>query len=200
MMTNITLISTIYALNPVIVCVTRLSPSKIILLTEEEVDDKKKQSEETLELTFGSVLKIEKKVTSLYDPVRVAQDVVDLIEEEHANGNKVMINVSGGRKPQAFGTLFGAYARSDMVSRIVYVTEEDNSIIDFPILGFNISDTKKKILDNIRSGITSVSEISKIIDISKGMAYNHLRELKAMGYITGEDGYTITDAGRIAVI
>ena len=199
-MPDITLISTIYALDPVIVCVTRLSPSKIILLTEEDVDDKKRQSEDTLELTFGKVLKMEKKVTSLYDPVRVAQDVVDLIEEEHANGNKVMINVSGGRKPQAFGALFGAYARSDMVNRIVYVTEEDNSIIDFPILGFNISHTKKKILENIRSGITSVNEIGKSVDISKGMAYNHLRELKAMGYITDEDGYTITDAGMIAVI
>lgn len=164
------------------------------------MDDKKRSSEDTLELTFGKVLKMEKKVTSLYDTVRVAQDVVNIIEEEHASGNKILINVSGGRKPQAFGALFGAYARSDMVDRIVYVTEEDNSIIDFPILGFNISDTKKKILENIQSGITSVSEISKSVDISKGMAYNHLRELKAMGYISGEDGYTITDAGRIAVI
>ncbi len=199
-MSDITLISTIYTLEPVIVCITRLSPSKIILLTEEDVDDKKRSSEDTLELTFGKVLKMEKKVTSLYDTVRVAQDVVNIIEEEHASGNKILINVSGGRKPQAFGALFGAYARSDMVDRIVYVTEEDNSIIDFPILGFNISDTKKKILENIQSGITSVSEISKSVDISKGMAYNHLRELKAMGYISGEDGYTITDAGRIAVI
>ncbi|MGP8328927.1 MAG: CRISPR-associated CARF protein Csa3 [Methanosarcinaceae archaeon] len=199
-MSDLTLISTIYTLEPVIVCVTRLSPSKIILLTEENVNNKKRQSEDTLELTFGKILKVEKKVTSLYDPVRVAQDVVILIEEEHAAGNKIMINVSGGRKPQAFGALFGAYARSDMVDRIVYVTEEDNSIIDFPILGFNISNTKKKILGNIQSGITSVIEIGKSVGISRGMVYNHLRELKAMGYITGEDGYVITDAGRIAVI
>ena len=199
-MSDLTLISTIYTLEPVIVCVTRLSPSKIILLTEDDVNDKKRQSEDTLELTFGKILKVEKKVTSLYDPVYVAQDVVNLIEEEYAAGNKVMINVSGGRKPQAFGALFGAYARSDMVDRIVYVTEEDNSIIDFPILGFNISNTKKRILENIQSGITSVNEIGKSVDISRGMVYNHLRELKAMGYITGEDGHVITDAGRIAVI
>ncbi len=33
------------------------------------------------------------------------------------------------------------------------------------------------------------------------MTYNHLRELKAMGYIAdGENGYVITDAGRIASI
>ena len=111
-----------------------------------------------------------------------------------------MINVSGGRKPQAFGALFGAYTRSDMVKRIVYVTEEDNFIIDFPILSFNISDTKKIILEHIKSGVRSVQDIARGVGISKGMAYNHLRELKAMGYITGEDGYSITDAGKIAVI
>lgn len=199
-MTNLTLISTIYSLEPVIVCVTRLSPSKLILLTEEGTDEKKLRSEQTLEDTFGKVIEIVKKNTSLYDTVRVAQDVATLIEEEHARGNHIMINVSGGRKPQAFGALFGAYTRSDMVKRIVYVTEEDNFIIDFPILSFNISDTKKIILEQIKSGVSSIQDIAIKVGISKGMAYNHLRELKAMGYITGDDGYIITDAGKIAVI
>jgi len=199
-MTNLTLISTIYTLEPVIVCVTRLSPSKLILLTEEGTVEKKLRSEQTIEDTFGKIIDIQKKNTSLYDPVQVAQDVANLIEEEHAQGNHVMINVSGGRKPQAFGALFGAYTRSDMVKRIVYVTEEDNFIIDFPILSFNISDTKKIILEHIKSGVSSVQDIARGAGISKGMAYNHLRELKAIGYITGEDGYSITDAGKIAVI
>jgi len=199
-MTNLTLISTIFTLEPVIVCVTRLSPSKLILLTEEGTVEKKLRSEQTIEDTFGKIIKIQKKNTSLYDPVRVAQDVAKLIEEEHSPGNHVMINVSGGRKPQAFGALFGAYTRSDMVKRIVYVTEEDNFIIDFPILSFNISNTKKIILEHIESGTSSVQDIAIGVGISKGMAYNHLRELKAMGYITGGDGYQITDAGKIAVI
>jgi len=199
-MANLTLISTIYTLEPVIVCVTRLSPSKLILLTEEGTVEKKLRSEQTIEDTFGKIIEIQKKNTSLYDPVQVAQDVANLIEEEHSQGNHVMINVSGGRKPQAFGALFGAYTRSDMVKRIVYVTEEDNFIIDFPILSFNISDTKKIILEHIKSGVNSVQDIARDADISKGMAYNHLRELKAMGYIKSDDGYSITDAGKIAVI
>jgi len=199
-MANLTLISTIYTLEPVIVCVTRLSPSKLILLTEEGAVEKKLQAEQNIEATFGRIIEIRKKNTSLYDPVQVAQDVANLIEEEHAQGYYVMINVSGGRKPQAFGALFGAYTRSDMVKRIVYVTEEDNFIIDFPILSFNISDTKKIILEHIKSGVSSVQDIAIRVGISKGMAYNHLRELKAMGYIKGEDGYIITDAGKIAVI
>jgi len=199
-MTDHTLITTLYTLEPVLICVTRLSPSKIIILTEEDTAEKKAQAEQILEATFGKVIEIKKAVTSLYDPVRVAQDVAALIEKEHAQGRKVLINVSGGRKPQAFGALFGAYARSDMVARIVYVTEEDNFIIDFPVLSFNISPTKKMILELVQNGTVAVESIAMSVGISKGMAYNHLRELKSMGYITDGDGYKITDSGRLAVI
>jgi CRISPR-associated protein Csa3 len=199
-MTDFTLITTLYTLEPVLICVTRLSPSKIIILTEEDTAEKKMQAEQLLEATFGKVIEIGKAITSLYDPVKVARDVATLIETEHALGRKVLINVSGGRKPQAFGALFGAYARSDMVARIVYVTEEDNFIIDFPVLSFNISPTKKMILEIIQNGTVAVESIAVKVGISKGMAYNHLRELKSMGYINDEDGYMITDSGRLAVI
>jgi aspartokinase len=42
----------------------------------------------------------------VYDTVRVAKDVAELIEKEHDKGNQVIVNVSGGRKPQASGALF----------------------------------------------------------------------------------------------
>ncbi|MCQ6962896.1 CRISPR-associated CARF protein Csa3 [Methanolobus chelungpuianus] len=199
-MPNLTLITTLYTLDPVLVCITRLSPSKVIIITEDGAVDKKVQAENILEATFGKVIEIKKLITSLYDPVRIAQDVADAIEKEHDRGNQVILNVSGGRKPQAFGTLFGAYARSDMVKRIVYVTEEDNFMLEFPILSFNISPTKKAILEHIRLGEKAVTAIAAKVGISRGMAYNHIRELKDMGYISDEDGFSITDSGRLAVI
>nr|WP_321497761.1 CRISPR-associated CARF protein Csa3 [uncultured Methanolobus sp.] len=199
-MPDLTLITTLYTLDPVLVCITRLSPSKVIVITEDEAVDKKAQAEQMLETTFGKVIEIQKLITSLYDPVMVAQDVADVIEQEHDRGNQVILNVSGGRKPQAFGSLFGAYARSEMVKKVVYVKEEDNAMIEFPILGFNISPTKKAILEHIKQGEKAVSKIAVKVDISRGMAYNHIRELKEMGYISDEDGFNITDSGRLAVI
>jgi CRISPR-associated protein Csa3 len=169
-------------------------------LTEENAVDRKVQAENTLEATFGKVIEIKKAITSLYDPVRVAKDVVDIIEKEHALGRGVLINVSGGRKPQAFGALYGAFARSDMVKKVVYVTEEDNFMIEFPILSFNLSPTKKLILEMIQNGTVAVENIAATVGISKGMTYNHLRELKTMGYITDDGGYSLTDSGRLAVI
>jgi len=199
-MSNLTLITTLYTLEPVIVCVTRLSPSTLIILTEEGAVDKKVQAEKMLEATFGKFIEVKKLITSLYDTVQVAQDVASAIEEEHGRGNQVMINVSGGRKPQAFGALFGAYARSDMVKRVVYVTEEDNFMIDFPILSFNLSPTKKAILEHIRQGEKAVTSIAVKVGISRGMAYNHIRELKDMGYVSDDEGFSITDSGKLAVI
>ncbi|MDD2339194.1 MAG: CRISPR-associated CARF protein Csa3 [Methanosarcina sp.] len=108
--------------------------------------------------TFKSALEFEKKYTAVYDTVRVAKEVAEIIEDEHARGNKVVVNVSGGRKPQVFGALFGAYARNDMVQRIVYVTEEDNFMIDFPVLSFNHSETKKLILEEIQKGVSAVAQ------------------------------------------
>ncbi|MDG6219426.1 MAG: CRISPR-associated CARF protein Csa3 [Candidatus Thermoplasmatota archaeon] len=199
-MTDSTLITTLYNLEPVLICVTRLSPSKVIILTEEDAVERKVQAENTLEATFGKIIEVKKAITSLYDPVRVAKDVADIIEKEHALGRSVLINVSGGRKPQAFGALFGAYARSDMVKKVVYVTEEDNFMIEFPILSFNLSPTKKAILELIQNGNSAVEKIAANVGISKGMAYNHLRELKSMGYVSDEGGYSLTDSGKLAVI
>jgi CRISPR-associated protein Csa3 len=169
-------------------------------LTEEKAPEEKVRAEQMLIDTFGSVLDVERRFTSLYDVVRVARDVASIIEEEHARGRRVIVNVSGGRKPQAFGALFGAYARREMVERVVYVTEEDQFLLEFPLLDFGISDTKRAVLEQLESGETSVSRIAARVGISRGMAYSHLRELKAMGYVCEEGGFKITSAGRIAII
>jgi CRISPR-associated protein Csa3 len=200
MTTNLTLISTIYSIEPVIVCATRFSPSRIILLTEEKAPEEKTRAETMIIDTLGSVLKVEKKYTTLYDVLKVARDVAAIIEEESARGQRVIVNVSGGRKPQAFGALFGAYARKEMVEQVVYVTEEDHVVLEFPLLGFDISDTKRAVLEQMESSETSVSKIAVKVGISKGMAYSHIRELKAMGYVSEENGFKITSAGRIAII
>ncbi|HEC56527.1 MAG TPA: CRISPR locus-related DNA-binding protein [Candidatus Syntrophoarchaeum butanivorans] len=195
---NVTLISTIYAIEPVIVAVTHFSPSRIVLLREEDAPEEKIRSEEMIKTSFGSVLEIETRITSLYDVVRIARDVAGIIEEEAARGQRVVVNITGGRKPQAFGALFGAYARKDLVDKVVYVTEEDQTVVDLPLLDFGISETKRMILEAMNEGMRSVSDIALKIGISKGMTYNHIRELKAKGFIS--DDMRITNAGRLAII
>lgn len=194
-----TLISTIYSLEPVMACITHFTPKKLILLREEDSPEKKLEAERMLKETVGRVMAVEAQITSIYDVVQIAQDTAEAIEKEAAQGRKIIINISGGRKPQALGALFGCYSRHEEVEKIVYVTEEDREIIDLPILNFGISPTKRLILEELGKNESSVKNLAIKVGISRGMTYNHIRELRDMGFIH-RSRLEITSAGKLAII
>ena len=196
---SVTLISTFYSLEPVMVAITKLSPEKLILLINEDVGKERLQSEVTLRETVGKVIEIETLNTSVYDVVKIARDTAEIIDNEKANGKNIIVNVSGGRKTQALGALFGSYARHEKVERIVYLTEEDNEVVEIPKLNYGISPTKKLILEEMDKGDSSVNNLSIKIGISRGMTYNHIRELREMGLIE-HNKLEITSAGQLAII
>ncbi|MTK63501.1 MAG: CRISPR locus-related DNA-binding protein [Methanobacterium sp.] len=194
-----TLISTIYSIEPIMVCITQFSPKKVVLLREEDAPPAKLKVEQIISETVGNFIYIETKITSLYDVVRIAKDTVDVIENEKADNRKLFVNISGGRKPQALGALFGCYARHGDIERIVYVTEEDSQTIDLPILNFGLSATKRMVLEELTKDGKSVKNLAIRIGISRGMTYNHIRELREMGFIS-PDKLEITTAGKLAII
>jgi CRISPR-associated protein Csa3 len=194
-----TLISTIYSIEPIMVCITQFSPKKVVLLREEDAPQAKLKVENIITETVGNFIDIETKITSLYDVVRIAKDTVDVIENEKAHNRKLFVNISGGRKPQALGALFGCYARHGDIERIVYVTEEDSQTIDLPILNFGLSPTKRMVLEELQNDGKSVKNLAIKIGISRGMTYNHIRELREMGFISPEK-LEITTAGQLAII
>ena len=194
-----TLISTIYSIEPIMVCITQFSPKKVVLLREEDAPQAKLKVENIITETVGNFIDIETKITSLYDVVRIAKDTVDVIENEKAHNRKLFVNISGGRKPQALGALFGCYARHGNIGRIVYVTEEDSQTIDLPILNFVLSPTKRMVLEELKNDGKSVKNLAIKIGISRGITYNHIRELREMGFISPEK-LEITTAGQLAII
>lgn len=199
-MPNVSLIATFYAIEPVMLCIKEFSPDRIILIREEDAPEKKLATEDLVNKSFGKVITISVKFTSIYDVVRVARDVVEVIEEEHAKGQKVMINVSGGRKPQALGALFGAYARDKMIERIVYVTEEEHQLVELPKLSFALSATKRMVLEELQEDYDSIKSLAKRVGITRGMLYTHLKDLKELGYIDEQDGFKITTSGKLAIL
>lgn len=193
-----TLISTIYDVEPVMICITKFSPKKVILLTEEG-SDVIKESEETLTNAFGRFIDIESKVTNASDSVEIATAVATAIDNEKKTGNRIVVNISGGERPQALGTLFGAYSKHQFVDRIVFVDNKKKEVIDLPILKYGISNTKKEILKCLIKGHNTVKDLSTSIGISRGMTYNHIRELRDMGLID-KDTLDITSAGKLAIV
>ena len=194
-----TLISTIYDVEPVMICITKFSPKKVLLLTEDDGSEVMKESEKTLTNAFGRFIEIKSQETESNDTVKIASAVSSAIEKEKNSGNKIVINISGGERPQALGTLFGAYTKHQFVDRIVFVDDAKKDVIDLPILKYGISETKKEILKHLIDGHNSVKELSTKIKISRGMTYNHIRELRDMGLIDKEF-LKITTAGRLAIV
>jgi CRISPR-associated protein Csa3 len=54
-------------------------------------------------------------------------------------------------------------------------------------------------LEEIHTGENNVKNLSTKIGISRGMTYNHIRELREMGLID-ENSLNITSAGELAII
>jgi len=199
-MTEVSLITTIYSIAPVMAAVTKLSPNRIILLREDDAPEEKLRAEQMIRETLGKVIEIDTKITSIYDVVDIARDTVDVIEEESAHDRVVVVNITGARKTQSLGALYGAYARMDLVERVIYITEEDNEIVELPMLSFDLSKTKKRMLEEIDKGEKSVRKIAKKVGVTRSMAYYHIRELKKAGYLQDKKGLRITTAGKLAVL
>ena len=114
--------------------------------------------------------------------------------------DEIYVNITSGRKTQALGLLFAAYARHSKVKKIAYNPEENkDTVVYLPRISFRLNESQKKILTYLVSKPgKSISDLAKEIDISTAMLYRTLNELKDMDMVTMEKGIHITDAGKIA--
>jgi len=93
-----------------------------------------------------------------------------------------------------------SYARHERVKKIAYNPEEDKgSIVYLPRLSFGLTESQKKILDELgKKKYDSMSDLSTKIDLSTAMLYRSIDELKNMDLVSTENGIELTDAGKIA--
>jgi CRISPR-associated protein Csa3 len=191
------LISTMEEYEPVMSEIKYLSPEKVILIRDAATSRKLDEVEKRLMVSFPKVVEFEVKKTDISDIIAVAKHTVGVIEKEHKKNNEILVCITESFQELEYGVLFGAYARSHMVSRVMYVMNEDLWVIDLPVLSFGLSETKKNILHKIDGGVKP-PEIGKKLGITRGMVYNHIRELKKAGYI--DDKMKVRDSGRLAMI
>lgn len=86
-----TLISTIYDVEPVMICITKFSPKKVLLLTEDNGSDVMRESKETLEKAFGRFIDIKSQETDSNDSVKIASGVADAIEKKKNLETKLLL-------------------------------------------------------------------------------------------------------------
>jgi len=143
------LIATLYSPEPVILAITKLGPERIILLIDKESNKEQDASVKLIQESIGKVIDIKVVKTDVYNIVEVARECVKIIDLE-PDENEIYVNITSGRKTKAIGLLFAAYARHERVKRIGYNPEEDKgTVIYLPRLSFRLTESQKKILEEI---------------------------------------------------
>ncbi|MEK6982066.1 MAG: CRISPR-associated CARF protein Csa3 [Candidatus Micrarchaeota archaeon] len=198
-MTDTVLISTFYSFQPFVAAAHAFSPSKMILIVAEDSlkNEKVNQDISKVKEVYGKVSEIVIVKVKGSDFLEIASKTIELIEENKEN--KIIVNVSGGWKLLAQGVLYGCYARPELVEKIICNNLENNSIIELPKLSFGLSSIKRELLEEIsKRGNKSISDIAKKLERTRGMLYQHLKELKDNGYVDKE--FHITLAGKLALL
>src|SRR3989344_5825679 len=189
------LIATLYSPDPVILATTRLSPERLILLIDNEPNKEQEASLQLIKDSIGKVIEVKPIKTETYDIVKVAAKCVEIIDIQPKD-DTIYVNITSGRKTKALGLLFAAYARHERVKKIAYNPEENkSSVVYLPRLNFKLTESQKKVLEYIDTGkFESLADLAEKIDLSKGMLYRNIDELRDMDLITTEEGLKLTDA------
>jgi len=185
--------------------IPKLSPDKIIialddLKSSEEKKEKMKETLKSLKDFFKDAIEIETFRISSYDIPKIMMEINNKIEEESKKGSEILIHITEGRKTTSLAVLFSAYLKKDLIEGAYYITEEDKELIKLPLLKFEISGTKKKMLSLINKGVTDINKIMSELNIKQSATYKNINELKAEGYLKKEDSLILTDLGKIMVV
>lgn len=189
------MISTIYKGYAVIQSIKLFDPEKVYLIVDDPIDDVRKNSIVMVKDIFPSIQFIEIS-SKIYDIVEIANKAIDVIKKE--TGNKIMVNISEGRKTMSLGLLFGAYVMKKEVNSAFYIVEETNSPIQLPLIEMKISTKKEGILRLIADGKRTVAELEKETGITPATLYVHIKELRDSGLITKEN--RLTEMGKIVLL
>jgi CRISPR locus-related DNA-binding protein len=198
-MVNITLIATFYSAGPLMPAALAFSPTKIILVVDV-MNPEVRSNIAAVEKTFESVAKVEVQKVKKDEIYEIAKKLVEIIDKEDiGKNNKIVVNVSGGWRVLINGVLYGCYARAGKVHRIVINKTHGIGISDLPKLSYNLTQARREVLMKVSTkSEKSILDIANELHKTRGMVYQHLRDLKDSGYVN--EDYEITDAGRLALL
>jgi CRISPR locus-related DNA-binding protein len=194
------LIGTLYKADPILVATHRLGPDRLILLVNKEIHEEQEKALKSIKEILGKIIDIKVVKIDVYKIAEIAKKVVEVIDLQPSE-DKIYINITSGRKTQALGLLFAAYARNKRIRKIAYNPEEDKkAVVYLPKLSYNLNPTEGGVLEAIAKnpGI-SIAKLAEKVKISRAMLYRNVIELKNTGLIMDMDeGLKLTDAGEIA--
>lgn len=176
--------------------ILNFKPEKTILLVDKKTKKAQLDSIKLLKDFFENAIKITEKKIDVYDTVSVANDIIKIIDSTPST-QEIYVDVSQGRKTQAFGVLLACYTRPHRIKTIVYWNGEREMEI-LPKLAFGVNKRNKDLLKQIEN-MKSIVTLSKKLKLSRAQVYRDIRSLENEGLLTKEnDKFILTEAGKIA--
>jgi len=195
------LITTVYSFESIVLSITKLSIDRLILLVDKRPNQEQLTTVKKIKDMFGKALQIQERKIDIYEIVPITRDIVSIIDSIPIT-DEIYLNITPSRKTQSLGLLFAGYRRNMRIRRIMYVIDENNEIIDLPILSFDLNPSQLSLLKSLepcKAKKPSITSLSKDLKISRAMLYRNLKSLKDKGLIEEKNGaLCLTDAGRIA--
>lgn len=197
-------ISTIFEGQAIKHAIPKLSPDKLILLIDEPNDEKKKEKMyeviKSLKELFKEAIEIETNKISSYDLPKIMGEVINIMDKEYKEDNKIIVHITEGRKITSLALLFATYMRKEKIEASYYITEEEHKLISLPMLNFQLNETKKTLLNEIIKGNIEPEKLMKEIDIGKSALYQYIQELKKEGYLENSKELRLTELGKIMIL
>ena len=130
------------------------------------------------------------------DLIDMTTKISKYLIKEAKSSNEIIVKLSNDNGILNIALFYAAcYNKKNIKSVIIYDTNL-HKILHLPLFDFKLSDAKKVILKNIQKGKNSIEDIAKAVGRSNSMVYNHIRDLKDMGFIE-KDSLKINNAAEI---
>lgn len=130
------------------------------------------------------------------DLIDMTTKISKFLIKEAKSSNEIIVKLSNDNGILNMALFYAAcYNKKNIKSVIIYDTNL-HKILHLPLFDFKLSDAKKVILKNIQKGKNSIEDIAKAVGRSNSMVYNHIRDLKDMGFIE-KDSLKINNAAEI---
>ena len=182
---NITLVTTQKKFNDKI--------KKISLISSELNNPADLESNSLLEEMDIDILNFKLPYIDLID---MTTKISKYLIKEAKSSNEIIVKLSNDNGILNMALFYAAcYNKKNIKSVIIYDTNL-HKILHLPLFDFKLSDAKKVILKNIQKGKNSIEDIAKAVGRSNSMVYNHIRDLKDMGFIE-KDSLKINNAAEI---
>ncbi|WP_461462003.1 ArsR family transcriptional regulator [Methanobrevibacter sp.] len=183
MLNEITIVSTQKKLEDISKINEEYNIKKIILVCNKEINLLDLETDPIFENIDINILNLDVE----YLDLKVScKEISDFLIKEAEKSTNIVVKLTIENFMLNNALYYATCFNKEIINSVIMYDTNLHKIIHLPLFDFKLSDAKKTILRNIEDGKTTIEDISKSINRSHSMVYNHIRDLREVGFIDKE--------------